>query len=374
MLHEMGIETGIDLDALLERRARRPRRPRPPAGQPHAGGGRRGLARRPHEPRRRPARAGPERGSRGSTRPPRATAIDAGAVLVDIRAESQRERDGVVPGSVFIARNVLEWRCDPDGSHRDARVADPGRRADRHVRRGLSVEPRGGDAAGARARRCDRSRRRLSGLARSGAAGGAARSGRSYVRLNIEIGWRDGARARHLRRCCAWTCRRPRASARPCAPSRRSKPGRPRPRRSATPRGSPSQLALRDGERACVCDLAWIVGRDEKLVSHHARQLKAAGLARSERDGRMVMYELTDARPRTAGRGQRRARCAPDGRRGDHPRPLRDAGRARAAALLAVAGVDDDRGRGGDRAPASSRARSRSSASGWTRRSRASPA
>jgi DNA-binding transcriptional ArsR family regulator len=52
-------------------------------------------------------------------------------------------------------------------------------------------------------------------------------------------------------------------------------------------------LALRDGERACVCDLAWIVGRDEKLVSHHVRQLKGAALARSERDGRMVMYELT---------------------------------------------------------------------------------
>jgi DNA-binding transcriptional ArsR family regulator len=52
-------------------------------------------------------------------------------------------------------------------------------------------------------------------------------------------------------------------------------------------------LALRDGERACVCDLAWIVGRDEKLVSHHLRQLKGAALARSERDGKMVMYELT---------------------------------------------------------------------------------
>src|SRR5215217_5288928 len=52
-------------------------------------------------------------------------------------------------------------------------------------------------------------------------------------------------------------------------------------------------LALRDGQRACVCDLAWIVGRDEKLVSHHLRQLKGAALARSERDGRMVMYELT---------------------------------------------------------------------------------
>lgn len=53
-------------------------------------------------------------------------------------------------------------------------------------------------------------------------------------------------------------------------------------------------LALAAGERACVCDLGWIVGRDERLVSHHVRQLKAAGLARSERDGKMVMYELTD--------------------------------------------------------------------------------
>ena len=43
-----------------------------------------------------------------------------------------------------------------------------------------------------------------------------------------------------------------------------------------------------------MCDLAWIVGRDERLASHHVRQLKAAGLARSERDGKMVMYELTD--------------------------------------------------------------------------------
>jgi DNA-binding transcriptional ArsR family regulator len=61
--------------------------------------------------------------------------------------------------------------------------------------------------------------------------------------------------------------------------------------------GDPTRLAiavaLRDGERACVCDLAWIVGRDEKLVSHHLRQLKIASLARSGRDGKMVMYQLT---------------------------------------------------------------------------------
>jgi DNA-binding transcriptional ArsR family regulator len=53
-------------------------------------------------------------------------------------------------------------------------------------------------------------------------------------------------------------------------------------------------LALHEAGSACVCDLGWIVGRDEKLVSHHARRLKANGLAHSRRDGRMVMYELTE--------------------------------------------------------------------------------
>jgi ArsR family transcriptional regulator, lead/cadmium/zinc/bismuth-responsive transcriptional repressor len=53
-------------------------------------------------------------------------------------------------------------------------------------------------------------------------------------------------------------------------------------------------IALRDAHTACVCDLAWIVSRDERLVSHHVRQLKAAGMARSQRNGKMVMYELTD--------------------------------------------------------------------------------
>jgi DNA-binding transcriptional ArsR family regulator len=53
-------------------------------------------------------------------------------------------------------------------------------------------------------------------------------------------------------------------------------------------------LALEAAKSACVCDLAWIVGRDERLVSHHARLLKAAGLARSRREGKMVMYGLTE--------------------------------------------------------------------------------
>lgn len=62
--------------------------------------------------------------------------------------------------------------------------------------------------------------------------------------------------------------------------------------------GDPTRLAvaiaLQLGERACVCDLAWVVGRDERLVSHHVRRLRAAGLARSARDGKMVIYALTD--------------------------------------------------------------------------------
>jgi ArsR family transcriptional regulator, lead/cadmium/zinc/bismuth-responsive transcriptional repressor len=68
--------------------------------------------------------------------------------------------------------------------------------------------------------------------------------------------------------------------------------------RTARALGDPTRLAiaiaLRDGDEACVCDLGWVLGRDEKLVSHHLRQLKGAGLARSRRDGRMVMYELTE--------------------------------------------------------------------------------
>jgi rhodanese-related sulfurtransferase len=39
-------------------------------------------------------------------------AMDDGAMLVDIRSESQRARDGVVPDAVFIPRNVLEWRVE----------------------------------------------------------------------------------------------------------------------------------------------------------------------------------------------------------------------------------------------------------------------
>jgi len=53
-------------------------------------------------------------------------------------------------------------------------------------------------------------------------------------------------------------------------------------------------LALREGGELCVCDLAWVCERSDKLVSHHVRHLRSAGLVRSRRDGKMVMYSLTD--------------------------------------------------------------------------------
>jgi len=47
-------------------------------------------------------------------------AVRAGATLIDIRADSQIEADGVIPGALVIPRNVLEWRLDPASDHRHA--------------------------------------------------------------------------------------------------------------------------------------------------------------------------------------------------------------------------------------------------------------
>jgi DNA-binding transcriptional ArsR family regulator len=53
-------------------------------------------------------------------------------------------------------------------------------------------------------------------------------------------------------------------------------------------------VALREGGELCVCDLAWIGERQDKIVSHHLRQLRHGGLVRSRKDGRMVLYSLTE--------------------------------------------------------------------------------
>lgn len=42
-----------------------------------------------------------------------AAAAADGAVLVDIRPQAQRRREGEIPDALIIERNVLEWRFDP---------------------------------------------------------------------------------------------------------------------------------------------------------------------------------------------------------------------------------------------------------------------
>jgi rhodanese-related sulfurtransferase len=62
------------------------------------------------EARRGLARVGPEEAARE---------LAEGSVLVDIRSDSQRSADGLMPDAVHVPRNVLEWRADPGSGHSD---------------------------------------------------------------------------------------------------------------------------------------------------------------------------------------------------------------------------------------------------------------
>lgn len=61
--------------------------------------------------------------------------------------------------------------------------------------------------------------------------------------------------------------------------------------------GDPTRLrvatALAAGGEMCVCDMAWVVGQADQLMSHHLRLLRSAGLASSRRQGKLVLYSLT---------------------------------------------------------------------------------
>jgi rhodanese-related sulfurtransferase len=51
-------------------------------------------------------------------------ALERGALLVDIRPQAQRDREGGVPAALVIERNVLEWRCDPTSDARLPQAVD----------------------------------------------------------------------------------------------------------------------------------------------------------------------------------------------------------------------------------------------------------
>jgi ArsR family transcriptional regulator, lead/cadmium/zinc/bismuth-responsive transcriptional repressor len=53
-------------------------------------------------------------------------------------------------------------------------------------------------------------------------------------------------------------------------------------------------LALREADKLCVCDLAWILERAQNLISHHLRALRAEGLVEYRREGKMALYSLTE--------------------------------------------------------------------------------
>jgi rhodanese-related sulfurtransferase len=50
-------------------------------------------------------------------------AVRAGGVIVDTRSHEQRVAGGIVPGSIRVHRNVLEWRVDPSSAWYDERFA-----------------------------------------------------------------------------------------------------------------------------------------------------------------------------------------------------------------------------------------------------------
>lgn len=97
-----------------------------------------------------------------------------GAVLVDIRPQAQRAREGEVPGALVIERNVLEWRCDPTSDARLPQAVDDDVEWVDPVLGGLHLEPGGSVAAGLGVAPGHRCRRWLS------CAGGRRRAGRAW--------------------------------------------------------------------------------------------------------------------------------------------------------------------------------------------------
>ncbi|GLZ12404.1 hypothetical protein Acsp04_26390 [Actinomadura sp. NBRC 104425] len=56
--------------------------------------------------------------------------------------------------------------------------------------------------------------------------------------------------------------------------------------------------ALLEGGEMCVCDIAAACGHSESAVSHALRLLRASGVVRARRSGRMAYYRLADSHVR----------------------------------------------------------------------------
>ena len=53
-----------------------------------------------------------------------AAAQSAGAVIIDTRDSADRAAEGIIPGSVLVTRNTLEWRADPSTEAPDPRLSN----------------------------------------------------------------------------------------------------------------------------------------------------------------------------------------------------------------------------------------------------------
>lgn len=55
-----------------------------------------------------------------------------------------------------------------------------------------------------------------------------------------------------------------------------------------------SLIAAHEGDEACICDLIDPVGLSQPTVSHHMKQLAAAGLVSREQRGKWAYYRIVD--------------------------------------------------------------------------------
>lgn len=61
--------------------------------------------------------------------------------------------------------------------------------------------------------------------------------------------------------------------------------------------GDPTRLLILQAlaqRELCGCDLGWITGQSDKVISHHLGRLRREGLVHSRRDGKIVFASLTD--------------------------------------------------------------------------------